>query len=58
MPNATRIKWEHRGFIDYPNCDLYPYRDKYGPRCEKWYLTGWHKSARITELNKQLPIEE
>lgn len=42
--------WQQRGFNDYPRCDLYPYRDAHGRRCEIWYLRGWHRASRINAM--------
>jgi hypothetical protein len=55
---TPKEKWEQRGRNDYPRSDLYPRRDKYGPRCERWYLNGWHKRARIEEIDRHLEMEE
>lgn len=57
MPKE-RIDWEQRGYADYPRHDLYPNRDKYGPRIEKRYLTGWHKRCRYEEIHGSRELDE
>lgn len=51
-------KWQQRGRNDYPRHDLYPYRDKHGPRTEIWYLRGWRKARRVAEIDRFLELEE
>lgn len=44
-------EWTAIGYIDYPSCRHFPYRDKNNLTNENNYINGWNKAQRESFLN-------